>query len=184
MNLNDLVMQAAGGQIVGQLAKNFGIDDGQAQSAVQSLLPALSRGLQKNAGQGDGLSSLLGALQGGGHARYADDAASLTRDDAVSDGNAILGHILGSKDASRNVASHAAAQTGLSADLLKKMLPMVAAVAMGSLSKQTASGGALAGATGGAGSSGDMLGALSGLLDADKDGSALDDVLGLAKKFF
>jgi hypothetical protein len=56
-------------------------------------------------------------------------AGSLLADRA--DGNGILGHILGSKDVSRQVAAQASARTGIGADVLKKMLPLVATLAMG-----------------------------------------------------
>ena len=117
-------------------------------------------------------------------------------DDGIADGNAILGHIFGSKDVSRNVAGAAASQTGINADTLKKMLPMVATVAMGALSKQAkggggSAGGPLSGLTGGGGSnplSGLQtmggLGAITQLLDSDKDGDATDELLDMAKKFF
>ena len=42
-----------------------------------------------------------------------------------------LAILFGSKDVSRAVAGHAAKQTGIGADVLKKMLPMVAAMAHG-----------------------------------------------------
>ena len=38
----------------------------------------------------------------------------------VADGNGILGHLLGIKDASRAVANNASQQTGIGAGLLKK----------------------------------------------------------------
>ena len=58
------------------------------------------------------------------------------------------------------------------------MLPIVATMVMGSLSKQT-------GAEGRSAASGDGgLGILSALLDADGDGSIADDLLGMAGKFF
>ncbi len=44
--------------------------------------------------------------------------------------------MFGSKDVSRQVAAHASRQTVLGADLLKQMLPVVAAMTMGVLSKQ------------------------------------------------
>jgi hypothetical protein len=91
---------------------------------------------------------------------------------------------------SRNVASHAAQKTGQDSGIVKKMLPMIAAAAMGALSKQnsSSSGGAMGmlGSVlgGGQKSSGSSLGALGSFLDADNDGDVLDDVLKLGKKFF
>ena len=60
-------------------------------------------GLARNATQDGGLAGLTAALSGGRHAQYLDDLGTLTRSETVADGNGILGHILGSKDASRQV---------------------------------------------------------------------------------
>ncbi|MDX1696748.1 MAG: DUF937 domain-containing protein, partial [Thiohalobacterales bacterium] len=100
--------------------------------------------------------------------------------EAAREGNAILGHLLGSKDVSRRVASHAAGKTGMDEGLLKKMLPVIATMVMGSVSKQASSNNLLGGIS--SGTSGTSL--LTRFLDADKDGSALDDILGMAGKFF
>ncbi len=106
--------------------------------------------------------------------------------DTITDGNGILGHLFGSKDVSRNVATRASANTGIGADILKKMLPMVASLAMGALS-QKAAGSPMQGAQAQEQNQGQSsgLGGLASLLDFDGDGSIADDLLGIAaKKFF
>jgi hypothetical protein len=128
--------------------------------------------MKNNISSDNGLDSLMKALQTGGHERYVDQPDSLTDGQAVIDGNGILGHILGSKDVSRSVAEHASANTGLDSSLLKQMLPLVATMMMGSLSKQASGGGVNA-----SGGIGDLLG---GLLDTGGDGSVVDDLLGIA----
>ena len=79
----------------------------------------------------------MGALQDGNHSQYLDNPNLLQREETRRDGNAILGHLFGSKDVSRAVAAHASQKTGIGDSILKKMLPLVASMAMGSLSKQT-----------------------------------------------
>ena len=127
------------------------------------LVPALSAGVKRNAGQQTGLDGLIGALK---------------------KGNKILGHLFGSKDVSRQVAAHASEQTGVSSSILKKMLPVVATMVMGGLSKQSnSSGGALAGLLGGGNQqSGGGQSLLTSFLDADGDGSVADDLLGMLFK--
>jgi hypothetical protein len=178
MDLLGMLLNQGGGQVVRQLANNFGIDETQASSALSNLLPALGKGLAGNASQPGGLESLMGALAGGQHQRYLEDPSMLNSQDSVNDGNGILGHILGSKDASQLVAQQAAEKTGIGADILKKMLPMVATLAMGTLSRQTAA--VSQNASPGAG----LTGLLGQFLDSDKDGSIADDVLGMASRFF
>ena len=125
MNLLELILNAKGGGAVSQLASQFGLNEDQAASAVQTLMPALAGGLQRNISQG-GLDGLLGALTKGQHQRYLDDPSTLSSPDARDDGNGILGHILGSKDVSRQVAAQASTRTGISESVLKQMLPVVA----------------------------------------------------------
>jgi hypothetical protein len=175
MNLMDLFLNNQQSAPVRQLADQFGLSEGQAASAVESLLPALMGGLQRNASTPQGLSSLLGALSGSQHQHYVDDPTSLSDPATVADGNAILGHILGSKDVSRSVAAQASQQTGIGTDLLKQMLPVVATLAMGYLSKQT---------SGGQVQQEGLFGMLSPMLDSNRDGSVVDDVLGMASRFF
>ncbi|MFT4572501.1 MAG: hypothetical protein ACI8TX_003487 [Hyphomicrobiaceae bacterium] len=86
------------------------------------------------------MQNLAKARGSGSHARYLDAPETLGNDDTKLDGNAVLGHILGSKDVSRNVAAHAAGETGLDASPLRKMLPIIASLAMAALSKNSDGG--------------------------------------------
>ena len=180
VNLLKTIMEAQGGGAISQVASALGLEQKQASSGIAKLLPALTKGLSKNMGSENGLQALLGALDKGNHDRYLDNPTALAGADAIREGNGILGHILGSKDVSRQVASQAANETGLDVGILKKMLPMVAAMAMGGMKKQTAASG-LSGGQQSASGVGSMLGKF---LDADGDGSMADDLLGMAKKLF
>ena len=184
MNLLDMMLSSQNGGQIQQLARSFGIGEDQVQAVIAQMVPALSQGVKKNISSESGLASLSKALQNGNHQRYLEQSENLTNDQTVSDGNNILGHILGSKDVSRAVADRASANTGLESGMLKKMLPIVASMMMGSLGKQASSNGMLGGLDSSSGSSGGMLDMLGGLLDADKDGSVVDDLLGMAGKLF
>lgn len=202
INLFDMLTQANNGAAVQQVGQQTGLQPDMAQAAIKALLPAIAGGLQRNVQQPGGLQSLLGALQNGQHEQYLDQPESLAQPNAIADGNAILGHLLGSKDTSRAVAAQAAQKTGLSEQVMKSVLPMVASMAMASLSKQTKKpdmagaiagmlsgqqpqpaqggiGGLLSGLLGGQSTNQaqtDAMGMLGGLLDADGDGNAVDDI--------
>jgi hypothetical protein len=177
MNILDSIMNAGDGAAVRQLGSQFGLDDAQAASALSALVPALSAGLSRNAQSPDGLGGLLGALAGGGHQRYIDDPSVLADAGTTADGNGILAHVFGSKEVSRQVASQAGAQAGLSPELMKRMLPLVATLVMGAMSRRAAaSGGASSMTSPGAGG---VLEMLTGSLDQNRDGSALDDITGM-----
>ena len=193
-----------------QLGQQFGLSEDMTQQAMAALIPALAAGLKSNASKPGGAEALLEALNKGTHSRYLDDPSLLSRTEARDDGNGILGHLLGSKDVSRAVASRASEKTGLGDDLLKQMLPVVATMVMGSLAKKSEEpdtlsqlagllgstaqpqqqsgglGGLLGGLLGGgrqqqpAQSNG--LGMLGALFDADRDGSAMDDIFQMVLK--
>lgn len=135
--LFEMLNNAGQGQGVDQLARQFGISQAQAQEAMEALLPAFSQGLKRNAADPYGAGNFLGALASGQHAKYFEDAANAFSPQGVAEGNGILGHLFGSKDVSRAVASHAAQATGLGQDMLKQMLPVLASMLMGGLFKQS-----------------------------------------------
>lgn len=181
MGILETILNSGNGALVGQVADSLKLDKGKAGGAIAELLPALKQGIRNNVSQQGGIDSLLSALKKGNHAEYVERPETLARESTIRDGNAILGHLLGSKDVSRKVAAEAAAKTGVDVSTLKQMLPMVAAMAMGSLSKES-KGGALSSLLGGGGSA--ATGLLSSFLGSDDNRSSVEGLLGMARKFF
>jgi hypothetical protein len=152
-------------------ARELGIDPQTAATGAAALLPAILGGFKNQAqaapGGLEGLGGLLGQMGGGGLL----DAVVGTQATPVDQGNNILGTIFGSKDVSRQVAGAAATQSGVSADTLKKLLPIVAMLVAGYLASQRSGDGAAAPAgdsaaapAGGGGLGGMLGGALGGML--------------------
>jgi len=155
------------------------------------LLPAILGGFKKTTQAQpsglDGLGGLLGQLGGGGLL----DSVLGTQPTPVAKGNDVLGQIFGSKEVSRTVAAGAEQQTGISSELLKQMLPIVAMMVAGYMAKQSgdsgSKGGGLGGLIGGLLGGGNKassggLGGLGSLLDLNGDGNPLDDIIGMAGK--
>lgn len=180
MDFMDLLKGAGGSDSLGQLATTVGLGSQDTSKLVEALAPALMRGMQKNTADDSGLAGLRRALETGGHDRYIDRPELLGSEETRTDGNNILGHIFGSKDVSRNVAAAAAKDTGIDASLIKKALPLLATLAMGAMSKKSSAGRDIGTSVsaGGLGPLGDLLGFGS------KSGGGLDDILGMARKFF
>ena len=181
MNMLDAIVNAQDGAAVRQLGSQVGLAPDQATAALTALMPALAAGFQRNLQSHGGLENLMSALSSGNHRQYIDNPGSLTAPSAVADGNGILGHVLGSKEVSREVANRAAAQTGLGADVLKRMLPLAATLMMGAFARQSgnASGPGSAPASAGGG----LAAMLSPLLDQNRDGSIVDDVTSMIGRF-
>jgi hypothetical protein len=195
------ILEALGGAGgIAQIAQELGIDQQTAMTGAAALLPAVLGGFKKQAQAQpnglDGLAGMLGGLGGGGLL----DAVLAPQATPIDQGNAVLGQIFGSPDVSRQVAGQASGATGLSPELLKKLLPIVAMAAAGMMAKSASAGGAAAPAQGGLGGLlGQVMGGLTGgsaaapaaagglgglasMLDFDGDGNPLDDIMGMAAK--
>jgi len=183
MNILDLLNNKDQGQLISQFASKFNVDQSQIQNIMQTVLPALSRGMKQNVGSAANQQKFLQALQNGDHARYVENPEEITKQKTIQDGNKILGHVLGNKQNSREVAARAAKQTGADKSMIKKMLPMLAAAAMGILSKQSSSSNASA-LQAGDQSSNSIMTVVQSVLDADNDGSIVDDLFDAASGFF
>jgi len=136
-NLFEMMTNAQNGQAVELMARQYNLTQQQTQLALEALLPAFSQGLKRNASDPYGVGSFLSALSSGQHAQYFDDAAKAFSPAGTAEGNGILGHLFGSKELSRAVTQQAAQATGIGQDVLKQMLPALAAMVMGGLFKQS-----------------------------------------------
>lgn len=134
-SIQDTLAGSASSPAVQQIAAAFGIPPEQAQRAMSVMLDQLSFRMERNTFSRGGLADLVRAVGDPRNAAYAGHPDLIGGDAVREGGNAILGHILGSKDASRGVASRAARQTGLPASTTEAMLPAVAAMMMGEVSK-------------------------------------------------
>ena len=186
------MLNAMGG--IQSMARELGVSEDQVRTGAEALLPAILGGFKKQAQTQpaglDGMVGMLGGLGGGGLL----DEVLAPRPTDVSRGNDVLGHIFGTKEVSRTVTQNAASRTGLDPALLGKMLPMLVMLVSGIMARQ---GAATSGAPS-AGGIGDILGGLFGggqatsqsgtaglasMLDLDRDGNPLDDIIGMANRF-
>ncbi len=185
----DILAQAGG---IRAVAQQLGVSEADAAKGAAALLPAILGGFKNqaraNPAGAAGLGGLLDQLGGGG---MLDNVVG-PEPTKVDSGNDILGQIFGSKDVSRTVAQDAAARSGLSPELLKRMLPLLAMLVTGYLARQHggaagglsgALGGVLGGMLGGAaGGGGGAKSGMGSMLDMDGDGNALNDLLRMAGK--
>jgi hypothetical protein len=116
------------------LAAAFAIEHARAVAVLRAIAPEFAWYLQKNTLSRGGLADLVEALGSGHHAGYVSGGSGVFTDAAVrADGDAILGHLLRSKHASRALAARVARRSGVDAATVVRMLPCLAAVTMGTL---------------------------------------------------
>lgn len=188
MNLTGILNEALSGGTVSQISQAIGADENTTSNAIQAALPALLGGLANNSQSEDGASSLLNALNRH-DGSILDNLGGFIAAAAGGnqDGAGILGHVFGGQQS--NVEQGVSAASGLDMSKVGPLLMMLAPIVLGALGRtnQQQGGldtGSLAGLLGGAqsqmSSGSPMLDMISGMLDRDKDGSAVDDILGMA----
>lgn len=186
MNLLDLIMSDSGNQqVIGQLAKRAGVSENEIGNILAQAVPAVSRGMKSKMSDENGLSSIMDILKDKQPERYIEKPEELATDNSVvDDGNSILGQIFGNKDTSREVASRVATKAGSSSGVVKMLLPIIASLAMGAFSKKGKVTAAPAQEAQAPQSSG-MMGMVKNFIDADDDGSIVDDLFTMAvRRFF
>ncbi|CAA6812435.1 MAG: Unknown protein [uncultured Sulfurovum sp.] len=162
------------------IAKQVGIDVGDAGSIIGKLAPILMGGAKSNLNSEKDSGGLLKHIEQNNYADIFDKPEAHVNDGNFKNmGNDILAELTGSKENSREVARHVEEETGMSSSIIKSVLPMLAPMIIGALTKKSAPN------MGGHSStqSSSMTDMLSGLIDQDNDGSAIDDIMGMAAKF-
>ncbi len=166
-----------------QIAKGLGADESAVGGAVAAALPAIIAGMARNSQNSQGAESLSNALNDHSPSIF-NDLGALLGGGGASDGAKILGHVLGQRQPA--VEQNLAKQSGVSVDMIMKLLPILAPLVMGYLSNQKRNQNLDAGGLGQvlgnerrqAETRQPGLGGLASILDADGDGSIIDDVLG------
>lgn len=183
----DLLNSDLGKQIVSGVASSTGNDSSKTSSVLTMGLPVLMKAMERNSASPEGAAGLLDALSKKHDGSILDNLGGLFDggvDDAVKqDGAGILGHILGNKQ--QGVEQVIGQKSGLDAGSVGNILKVAAPILMGFLGKQNSNSNSsgnitnlLGGLLGGSSASSNQS-FLEKVLDADGDGSMIDDVAGM-----
>lgn len=141
MNLFDIMQSAQNGQALPNLAQQYGLSLQQTQAALDALLPAFSMGLQRQTRDPYAFGSLAQMMTASPYARFFEAGGYGIPAGAQNAGNDVLSQLFGSREVSQAIAAQAAATSGVSQAILKQMLPVIAAMLMGGLSKTSSNEG-------------------------------------------
>lgn len=162
--VTEILESAQGGQLVENLAQNFGLSPEQTRSAIEALTPALALGLHNAVSQPDVLGKVVDGLVHPTHLAAYDDPTVAHGEDAGALGQEVVAQLFGSGSAAGQVAQIAARDAGLRPDILSRLLPVLASVVLGGLFKGFNSQGLgpILGQIVGGGGLGSILGQLGG----------------------
>ena len=186
----DLLNSDIGKTLINGTSQQLGQDKAKTTTALNAALPLLLGAMKNNAKTPEGAHGLLGALGNDKHSGGILDnlgnilGGSNIDEDVLQDGAGILRHVFNGKE--QNVASAVSKSSGLDAGSAMNALKVAAPVLMGLLGKETRQqnvadqngiGNLLSGLLGGESQQQESM--VTRLLDADNDGSVIDDVAGM-----
>ncbi|HNQ26302.1 MAG TPA: DUF937 domain-containing protein [Aquaticitalea sp.] len=186
----DLLNSPIGKSIISGVAGQTNQPESKTQDVLTMALPVLMQAMRNNASTPQGADSLLGALNGKHDGSILDNLSGLLTGGSMDsgileDGGKILGHVLGNKQSS--VTNALSQKSGMDAGSVSQILKVAAPILMGMLGSQARQqnvnnqsglegllGGLLKGS-----STKNNQSFLESILDADGDGSIIDDVAGM-----
>ena len=132
MSLMEQLTQVVAAQMAGQAAKQTGMAEGVAAKMMPMAIAAVMAGMKKNAANPQGAQALSNALDkhDGG---LLDNLSQLTGGDMMADGQKILGHVLGGKQAATQQAL--AKTAGVDQGQIGQLMAMAAPAVMAALGK-------------------------------------------------
>ena len=186
------IINLLGGDLGTSLIEGLSNQTGQSKTNTGNFLnmavPVLLQAMQRNVSTSEGASGLMGALNNKHNGGILDNLGAIfsssTSNEIEADGGKILGHIFGNRQ--QNVEHALSKQSGVDASSVATILKLAAPVVMGLLGKQQRQSSVID-----ARGLNSMLGGLIGgnfhqnkqsffesILDADNDGSIVDDLAG------
>jgi len=188
MDIRKLITeQVSDPNMLKKLGQSVGADSSQVEKLVQLGMPTLLNAMSQNASSEKGAAALTSALEKH-QDDDVDDIDSFLSQVDMADGAKMLQHILGGKN--ERVKNNLAKKTGLDQSQVMELMTQLAPLMLGTLGQEKkkqdldVSGvvGLLGGLMGEQEKSG-MMGMITNLLDADDDGSIIDDVGDLLGNF-
>jgi hypothetical protein len=168
-NFIDEFMRTYGPEVTEQMSANYGLDQGTVQKLIPQLAPLILGGLKRQKDDRGGEERVDHILN-----KYGDpsvlsnikDLISTKANDPSADAN--LGGLLGTGGGVQ-AAQVLGKSLNIDASTIMKLIPALAPLILGALSKKRDAGGS-------------GISGIGSLLDADGDGSIIDDVAGFLLK--
>ena len=182
----DLLNSDLGKTIINGVSGSTGTDQGKTSSVLTMALPVLMKAMERNTSTPEGAQGLIGALNKKHDGSILDNLGDLfsggVDKEVQDDGSKILGHVLGQRQ--QGVEQVIGQKAGLNASAVGNILKVAAPILMGVLGKEARQkninsqndiSSLLGGLLGGNEAKNEQS-FLEQILDADGDGSVVDDV--------
>jgi len=184
----ELINRELGSSFISEAGQQLKLGKEQTGLGLSTALPLILGALKNNVSSSKGAANILGALSNDKHdGTILNNLVDiLANKDSMNNGANILGHVFGGKE--QYVAQAVSTKSGLNLTKSMDLLKMAAPVIMGFLGKKARQNniadskgldGLLGGLLGGENKAQEGQNMITKILDADGDGSIIDDVMGM-----
>ena len=188
MSLINQLSEQLSGPALQALSQQIGADESSTSSAIQAALPMMMGAMAKNAGSQEGASGLLSMIDMDGDGSIMDDLAGFLGSTENGPAASILSNLFGGQQSQveRGIGQASGLNSGQTMQLISNLAPVV----MSFLNKEKNTQGFDAGGLQNmlqqergmmqqqAQEGNSLMDMANRFLDADGDGSAIDDILG------
>jgi hypothetical protein len=171
MDMTSVMEMALKSGALEQVSGMLGIDEKNAEAAIETVMPLLLKGMQGQMSNKETQPGFLQALKDHS-ADDTDDLKKAVKNVDMEDGAKIVNHLLGTKQ--EEVAAKAKKKSGLDTKTILKIMAILAPILMSKMGKTAQKETAKS-------SSGDMLSVVGGLLDG-VDAKDVVNILGMLMK--
>ena len=132
MDMNDVMKMMFNSGNLGQIGQLLGVNEQEASSALEEVLPMLLQGMQGQVKNKDTQEGFLQALQDHGQ-KDTNDFSKFLKNVDTDDGAKIVKHLLGAKE--EEVAARAKKKSGLDTKTILKIMAIAAPLLMSQMGK-------------------------------------------------
>jgi len=173
--LNTILESGLDENILATLSDKSGIDTNGVQSLITELTPRLLNGAKENLAGDSDSSDLIKMISNTDLDKIKEEPSKI---DTLDNENMLAQLFSSLNENEKDVADELSVKSGFDASSISSLLPMIAPLIMGALNKQTNLNSKDTSNTN------DITCMLTDFIDQDDDGSVVDDLMGMAKKFF
>lgn len=176
MNILETILKSGLDEnILNTISSKTGIDTNSIQDIVSQVAPQLVDGAKQNLASENDSSNLIDMISKTNLDSLKSDPETIDN----SDNSNMLNELFSSLNTKESdLTSELSAKNGIDSSSIASLLPMLAPLVMGALNQKTNLSSTDTSNTN------DITSMLTNFIDQDNDGSVVDDLMGMAKKFF
>ncbi|MBN2572003.1 MAG: DUF937 domain-containing protein [Ignavibacteriales bacterium] len=190
-NLEQQLLQQLSSEGVDKISQKIGVDKNTTSTVLSAAIPLLVSALANNSSKTEGAESLHKALDRDHDGSILNNMEGFFSNPETANGAGILKHVLGNKQTV--VTESLSKGSGVKSNAIAQILQIAAPLVLGMIGKKQKQEGLdtnnLSSFLGGQKeetkkSNPGIMGIVDGLLDQNRDGSSLDDIIGMVGKLF